>query len=97
MFCDGSFFHITHAYFPETRRKEALAASNELTTALVDHLNVGLVHLVFLGQTYAVSQHNSIDVQKILAMPHIVLNSQVTEVISFTAPYMIYWSSIDFH
>lgn len=27
--------------FPEQKRKEAIASSNELTQALVDHLNVG--------------------------------------------------------
>lgn len=28
-------------FFPESRRKETVEAANELTQALVDHLNVG--------------------------------------------------------
>lgn len=34
-----------HFVVPEQKRKDAIAASNNLTQALVDHLNVGYVFL----------------------------------------------------
>lgn len=37
----GNDFHGIFMRFSEQNRKEALAASGELTQALVDHLNVG--------------------------------------------------------
>lgn len=35
------YFHSRIHIFAEQKRKEAIASSNELTQALVDHLNVG--------------------------------------------------------
>lgn len=43
MFLKYGYIYLFVFYFPEIeqKRKEAIAASNELTQALVDHLNVG--------------------------------------------------------
>lgn len=36
---------MSYLLFPEQKRKEAIESANELTQALVDHLNVGYVVL----------------------------------------------------